>query len=50
MSSRGEDTKGDTSVFFLEKMQRVCIEWVEIYNRSELKAVFGYIVEVFGDM
>jgi aminoglycoside phosphotransferase len=35
--------------FFLEEMQRVCPEWIDIYRKNQLKAAFGEVVALVDD-
>lgn len=45
----GEYEKTQLRMFFLEEMQRICLEWIEVYQRSKPKAAFPETIAVLGD-
>ncbi|UPX11080.1 uncharacterized protein EKO05_0001704 [Ascochyta rabiei] len=45
-----EYEKTQLRVFFLEEMQRTCPKWIGVYRQNKLKAAFGEIVAVLGDL
>ncbi|KAF3049851.1 hypothetical protein E8E11_008748 [Didymella keratinophila] len=44
-----EYEKTQLRAVFLEEMQRVCPDWVDVYKNNKLKAAFGEAVALFGD-
>ena len=44
-----EYEKTQLRAVFLEEMQRVCPDWVDVYKNNKLKAAFGEAVALFGE-